>query len=332
MGWTFLDNEIIISSAGAALITAGAAFADVDLSTVVPAGTTLVQLHIRNSSPDTAYVSGVRYNGNTAYTSTDSLPFGEHTFVFAFLDANRIFEGYFANDALLVGIIAYTDTATPRTTYIDVTPASAGEWLDKDISASIPAGSTVAFLNRANTGRNHAFRANGSSMDINSVLGTKEANGMSGAVVGLDSNGIYEHIIASVYNVLSIYLQGADDQIIELSDKTDLGPGSSNAWTDCDCTGIVPAGSIAALVLIKFKLYNATPRILTVRPKVGSADNFVTNTKTAADQSNYVLVGLDENLKFEGYTGLYANTSIYVIGYIPGPSTPAANPNMFLVL
>ena len=61
MGWTFPDNEINLTS----LITYGEAWNEVDLSGVVPAGTKLVMLHVRNSAASTDYLSNTRPVGSS---------------------------------------------------------------------------------------------------------------------------------------------------------------------------------------------------------------------------------------------------------------------------
>lgn len=111
---------------------------------------------------------------------------------------------------------------------IDVTPSTTGSWVDVDVSAYIPEGSTGVILKIMNTGTatyNVGVRKNGSSDNFGLYIPNTYARH---AFVGVDSNRIFEAYIGSTS--VKIYLAGYCDSAVDFFtnavDKTPSTIGS----------------------------------------------------------------------------------------------------------
>lgn len=309
-GWTIPANEIDIASK----ITYDTAYNDVDLTGVVSAGTKLVMLHVRNTSADTNYACDTRMNGSSDAYSLPALGYGLHTTLVAVLDESLIFEGYFANAALAVAVTAYSSTGGGLSAIVNASPTAYGAWTDKDVSASVAAGSTAAFLTLVSQSiaRNYAVHKNGSSMDTNSVYGSMPVR--PGLVISGLTSGVFEYYVDEGYNGNSIWLAAYDDQFVELADKLNVTPNADTTWTDCDCSSVVPSGAKAALCLLKYDAYESTNYPINVQAS-GATDNVITNVNS--NGSNVMkFVKLTSGRVFQGYVGNKTMCRIYVIGYL----------------
>jgi hypothetical protein len=306
MGWTFLDNEIDIAS----LITYDTDYHDVNLETVVPAGTTFVQLHLRNTGASNLD-AGARYNGGSeAITSTINA--GLHSFYCALLDGSRIFEGYFAHSDIAVGITAYSSTPVAIPTMVNVTPSTAGAYTDKDLSGSIPAGGTMAIIQHKNIARASSMRPDGSSMDYYTIYCA--LNKVQVVYTGLSAARIYEYYVDSGYNSTSLYLSGYESSYVPLDDKVLITINSDNTWVDCDAS-FLPSGALAAHV-VKVNSAFSSNVVASFRPKTASPDDFT--QKSIAQQQIHKLEKLDSSRIFQAYVGDHTVHKVYVVGYIPG--------------
>jgi hypothetical protein len=309
MGWTFLDNEIDIAS----LITYGAAFNDVNLETVVPYGTTFVQLHLRNTGASNLNVF-TRYNGGSQDYKY-LIYAGEHSFYCAFLDGNRVFEGYFEHADIAVGITAYSSTPVAITPMVNVTPSTDSAYTDKDLSGSIPSGGTMAIIQHRSLGRSLAMRPDGSAMDYYVTYGAPTPSQV--LYSGLSTGRIYEYCVASGYSSESLWLSGYDTAYVPLDDKILMTIGSNNAWVDCDASAL-PVGALAAHIVKVNSAYTAN-YITSLRPKTTSPDDFT--QKELYNHQVQALVKLDSSRVFQAYVGDYTKHKVYVVGYIPGVTT-----------
>ena len=313
MGWTFPDNEINITS----LVTYGAAWNQVNLSGVVSAGTKLVMLHVRNSSSTTDYTCNTRAVGSS-HNDLQSHIKNSHEYYWAVLDANLCFEGYFANAALLVGIVASTTTGTYWTNPVAIHPSGSGNvWADRDISASVPANNSAAIISHSTASRQMAFRRNGGSWS-ETVLKSQYKSGQAGAeVFPLDAASIFEFWIDSNYNVTDWFMWGYNADFGWLDSIQDLTNTSNSTWQDRVASS-VPDGAVAA-VLALWRPYNTNGNTLKLRAKGSTDDLSYCNIAPSGVRRTIVLVKLDANKTFQAYTGDKDYLDLYVIGYVMAP-------------
>ena len=318
MGWTFPDNHISIN----ARISFGAAWNDVDLGTNndVPSGTVAVILKIRNTGGSNR--ASVRPNGNTAYTYTNALATNSINYLIVKLDANRVFEGFFASDYLMVVVVGYTDSDTLFQNFVNKSLTTTGSYQTEDVSGDgVPAGASVAVVNIIQTAisaaYNFALRPIGASYDYYKAWSYNAAAGYAPSTywpVGLDANRQFEHKITNV--AVDAYLWGYfGSERVMLSTPVSKAPGSTG-WQDIDVSADVPSNAIAAIFQV---VGGATGTYGVNFRKNGSTDNLTTSISMSYLHHLVHWVGLDANKICECYqstTGFY----VYLVGYVIPPS------------
>lgn len=318
MGWTFPDNEIDIN----ARIPVDDAWHDVDLgaNSDVPVGTKAVIVHLRNTHATTGYKGAVRPKGSSidpcaAYDCTyAALIF---TYLFVQLDTARKFQARSNNAALDFRVVAYTNDALAITPYVDKTPAVTGSYQDVDVSdAGVPAGSAAALFYLDGIGGNRLWgiRKDGTTFDSKWY----RDGGTQGIAFGaLSAARITEVYISNTDLKFWVqgYLPGAQGLMFDT--PTEKTPVSAGSWQDVDCSAIIPAGALAAILLIRNS--NGTTNWIACVRKKGSADDFSASNKCNAWRQHHAVVGLDASRVFQAYVGHATEVDIFVLGYIVTP-------------
>jgi len=304
MGWTFPDNEIDISS----LITYGASWNDVDLSGVVPSGTVFVLLHVRNLSSVSSYNLAARPNGSSEDHNKVIIS-QRHGYLFAKLDANRVFEGYFSSADLAVTIPGYTDTGSFADTSTNLTPGS----IDSYQTVTAPSGSSgAAWLECVGYPSSLAVRPMGSSFDQYKTLNLN----VNGWIAGLDANRQFEAEISSLYGYIYYWGYSPDD-ITMLASPVNKGPSSGSTWTTKDCVSESGGDTVLGVILqIVTPVANCKIR------KYGSSDDFGAPGINLANYRHIVaFCGVDANKQFQVWSDQGSSSLFYLIGYIKGVSS-----------
>ncbi len=317
MGWTFPDNEIDIN----ARITVDNTWHDVDLgaNNDVPAGTKAVIVHLRNTHTTTNYNGAVRPKGSSLNPCATGCIYSPLTFTYLFMliDADRKFQVRSNNAALDFRVVAYTNDALAITPYVDKTPAVTGSYQDVDVSdAGVPAGSAAALFYLDSTAGNKAWanRKDGSSFDSYWY----KDGGSQGIVFGaLSAARITEVKIENVS--VKFWAQGylPSAQGLMFDTPTEKTPVSAGSWQDVDCSAIIPAGALAAILLIR-NTSGASSLIACVRKK-GSTDDFSPTNKCVSWRQHHAVVGLDGSRVFQAYVEHATEVDIFVLGYLVTP-------------
>lgn len=200
---------------------------------------------------------------------------------------------------------------------IDVTPSTTGSWVDVDVSAYIPEGSTGVILKIMNTGTatyNVGVRKNGSSDNFGLYIPNTYARH---AFVGVDSNRIFEAYIGSTS--VKIYLVGYCDSAVDFfTNAVDKTPSIAGDWVDVDASGNIPEGSTGVICLL-YNADTATNYYGGIR-KNGSSDTFTYGQIRYSKRFVYQLCGVDSNRIFEANIQ-NTNFKIMLIGYTKQPIT-----------
>lgn len=315
MAWVFPDNEIDIN----ARITIGTVWVDVDLGTNndVPAGTKAVIIHMRNTGA-ASYRGAVRPNGGSINPVGNYSPL-TFTYLFVKLDANRIFEAQVRNAALDLRVVAYTNDDIGIDPYVDKTPAVAGSYQDVDVSdAGVPAGAAVAlFYLDTPTGLNKkwAIRKDGTTFDSYYYIAGYTQALAFGALSAARLTEVEAEDIATIKTWVQGYIPSS--QCLMADTPTEKTPGTAGSWQEVDCSAIIPAGALAAILLIRSgTTWNS--RLACVRKK-GSTDDFSASSLVVGQRHHHAVVGLDGSRVFQAYVEHATEVDIFVLGYIDTP-------------
>jgi hypothetical protein len=280
--------------------------------TGVPAGTTGVWLRIRNTgaSADKALT---RPKGSSEDRSANStLTNGYRTDLFAKLDGNRTFEGYFQDSALDVRILAYSDQAYFFDTSIDKTAGVTGSYRDTNVGPDgVPGSAHGAILELTSpTAYNFGLRPNGATYDYYKANTSHLA---LAAVVGVDSTPnpdgpIFEQKIANTNLKLRLWGYFGPD-------FTPITPiiisYQTAGWVDCDLSAYVPAGAIGALFQVMGGFISLTMNFR----KKGASENLYTSCYVASTGQTFTLAGLDAGRICQIYWPSGAGPSPRLVGY-----------------
>jgi len=200
-------------------------------------------------------------------------------------------------------------------TPVNITPGTAGSWVDVGVSSYVAVGCTgVIFELRDSSAGNFGCRKNGST-DARLVAGSNSAHCM--VSVGVDSNRIFEANIYSTSNI-SMYLMGYyNDDAVFLTNGVDKTPASASAWTDMDISS--DTGSDTAIGAI-FEHYSSSGSVLFS----GIRMNGSTDDRRKRKSHLWSIIGVDANEICEGHvsnTGL----NLFLVGYVTKESSFNAN-------
>ncbi|MDI6761008.1 MAG: hypothetical protein QMD05_09285 [Candidatus Brocadiaceae bacterium] len=201
--------------------------------------------------------------------------------------------------------------ATLFTNATDITPGAAGIWVDIDVSAYCPTGTTGVILQVINTGTTSyawGIRKPGST-DARTFQ--TFALSQTWGYIGVDSNRVFQGYTGNValqFKLLG-YFTSDGGFFTNAHDKT---PGTYDTWIDVDCSALIPSGAKFAIV----ELYYGDG----LRPKGSTDDRKSQYTRT----HGFALVGLDANRVFQAYRNSGVQGNIYLVGYLT-LGTPKTN-------
>jgi photosystem II stability/assembly factor-like uncharacterized protein len=176
---------------------------------------------------------------------------------------------------------------------IDVTPTTAGSWVDVDVSSRIPAGATGVILQEVNptaTRRDYGVRKNGSTDTWMTPEQASRHESVGFHMTGVDSNRVFEVYTADT--TVRTYLLGYTmDGVTFFTNAVDKSLGSTGTWTDIDISADTGADTaIGAIFVVK-----ETERVdhqVALRKKGSTDDRYSGLDKGDAET---VLIGVDSN-------------------------------------
>lgn len=189
------------------------------------------------------------------------------------------------------------------TNAIDVTPGTTGVWVDIDVSAYCPAGTTgviVQVVNTSSLSRAWGLRKPGSTdARIDQAVGLYQTWGY----IGVDGNRAVQGYIggAGLQFKLLGYFTSEGVFFTNGYNKTQTGTAG---WKAIDCSAEIPAGAKFAIVEM--------PYGQGLRP-VSSTDD---RRATYVGYHAFALVGLDVNRTFEYYWDPNTGGTLYLVGYL----------------
>lgn len=202
-------------------------------------------------------------------------------------------------------------------------PTGDGTYQDVDLSASVPANATgviIEFWRSAIFAPDpFGIRAKGDTYDITPDIKYLSHDWLH---VGVDADRVIQVKEPSGEQNLTMYIHGYwGQEATFLSTPVDVTPGTNTTWTDVDISS--DSGSDTAI--------GAILRIDTT----GTSENFNpagvrNNGSTDANienlgDSNWLLIGVDENEIFEAYVGDNSVLTLYLVGYITAGCTFVTN-------
>ena len=189
------------------------------------------------------------------------------------------------------------------TNAVDITPGATGVWVDIDVSAYCPAGTTgviVQVVNTSASNRAWGLRKPGSTdARIDQAVGLYQTWGY----IGVDGNRAVQGYVggAGLQFKLLGYFTSEGVFFTNGYDKTQTGAAG---WKAIDCSAEISAGAKFAIVEM--------PYGQGLRP-VGSTDD---RRATYVGYHAFALVGLDANRTFEYYWDPSTGGTIYLVGYL----------------
>src|SRR5688500_666730 len=197
---------------------------------------------------------------------------------------------------------------------VDVTPGSAGSWVDVDVSAHIPSGSTGASLRIVNlsTSTDHLIgvRKKGSTDDRkNAALQATYANQYQmWPDIGVDGSRIFQAWVGNTTDV-KIYLLGYyGAEAVFFTNAIDVSTGTTGSFVDTDITAHTGGGAL--LAFLEILTTAATSQTIALRQN-GSSDNRAFGVNGHA----FARIGVDAGEIFEQNISS-TSVDVFLIGYM----------------
>jgi hypothetical protein len=311
--WTFLTNWTDISS----LVTKDSTWHQVDLSRVVPVGTTTVILSVnpQNTSP---YVN-VRPVG-----ASDNRPrkiggsFFNGSQLIVKLDRNRKFEAITDNVAQYWWLVGYTDDGHMLAASVEKT-SRVGDWADCDVSRDgVPSGATGVWLetDADNTVRTYGLRKKGESHGQYYHLGGgNNYVAVNLGWVALDENRKFQRKINNV--ALRHFLWGYTGAEVVPVIPPVKKQGTVTGWVDAT-DPCLATGAIGVIV----EAVNANPAasapIMGIRIK-GSKQGNNTCQVIRSQHHHFMVCGLDSARTFQINIANTKYSEYWIVAYIKDP-------------
>ena len=197
----------------------------------------------------------------------------------------------------------------------DKSTSTTNAWVDVT-NPELPNGATGAIYERVNRYTDNGLlglRPNGSTHEPANPSLTPESHDF--APIGIDSAKRAEQKIDRTEE--DLYLWGhLGSDFVPFINPYDVTPSTIGAWTTVDVSAYVPQGATGVLLTIEGKPGTSGEYKVDVR-KTGSTDDHVSQFTYGTYLYNnvrFVMVGLDENRRFDVYLGsdIYA---VYLWGY-----------------
>lgn len=197
------------------------------------------------------------------------------------------------------------------TNAVDITPGTAGVWVNIDVSAYVPAGATGVILQVVSSGNNilWGLRKLGSTDNRTQYMSFASS---TWGYIGINSNRVFQGYIGGTglqFKLLGYFTSEG----VFFTNGYNKAPSTTDSWVTIDCSAQIPAGAKFAVVEL-----SALGESVGLRP-TGSTDNRIITINRYA----FALVGLDANRTFEVYRPASTYT-LYLIGYLT-LGTPKTN-------
>lgn len=196
-------------------------------------------------------------------------------------------------------------------TPVEITPGSAGSWVEKDLSSYIPAGSTGVILHvydvTGSSPRTFGYRKKGSTDNRTDAIG---GGNHFWCAIGVDSNRKLELYIGNTTSMHILLVGYFGSEAVFFDNAVDKTPGTLDSWQDVNIA--TDTGSNTATAAI-FECIQ-TGWGFGIR-KNGSSDN-----RTDASGAHFgTIVGLDGSEICEAYLGdasPYQTVKLWLVGYM----------------
>lgn len=297
-------------------------WADINLSTWLPAGATGAIVYLYNSDPGVR-PWGVRMKGSTDNRALD-MSGNTHCWGIVGVDANRIIQ--FNNTHAFPAkcgmyLVGYTIAGvTLIANGIDVSPA-VGAWTVVDLSVNIPAGSVGAIIEcvgLGGVGLPHAYGARMNGSGDNRFAAAGNLRNQFTAIIGVDANRrveLYRGHANFRFYLLGYITQGATFYL----NAVDITPGALSAW---ETLPALPANSVMGFVEINNN-WGAGPNTLRENPGGWSGNPVMIDEAVAHP---WCLVKCSPAWLLDGFRGS-AMTTFFLTGYAHFmPPTAQTNP------
>jgi hypothetical protein len=308
MAWTFPDNFIDINS----LITKDNAWHDVDVSSVVPAGSKAAILCVEVWGSYAIRLALFRPKGSTDDRGFLYSDRNYRYFVYVKLDSSRLFQAKIQDSNVNVWLAAYTDDDHGFTQSVDKSTGTTGSYEDVDVSADVPEDAIAVFAEVASSANYQcAFRKKGASDDYYN----ERYRGPYGWFIGLDSNKKLQQKIENAGVDLYIWGSICSDGGF-LDTYVDKAPATLGSWQDVDLSSDVPANAVGAVFLAVNN--HASHLAICALRKKGSTDDVTQATNITYGPGHIIyFVGLDENKKCQAYLDpTYGPVNLLLIGWL----------------
>lgn len=290
-------TKLTLSSAGA--------WVDVDLSSLIPAGSTGVGLHVLNLLADTYLGVGFRKKGSTDNRIEPLYGEGHFWVPGVGVDANRVIQLY-AEDTTKIEfwlVAAHDSDCVFFTNAPEVSPSGTTGWQDVDISSHTGSDTAIGiFAEQITIGgeyRYWGYRKKGSTDDRKN-----SCRRHSGGVCGVDGSEIFQ--IFRDNSSAKTYLLGyVKANMVFDTNAPEITPAASGVISDLDT---LPSGATGGFIEFHQYGYKFLLR------KKGSTENIY----LPARRKGFAIVECDENGVIQGESENISWMRFYRIGYTIG--------------
>lgn len=201
---------------------------------------------------------------------------------------------------------------------VDVTPSTTGVWVDIDVSADCPVGTTgviIQVVNTASATRTWGLRKSGSTDDRK--VPTYQLYQTWG-YIGVNSSRVFQGYVSGTGLQFKLLGYFTSEGVFFTNAYTKT-PGTLDSWTSVNCASEIPAGAKFAILEITY----GVP--IGLRP-TGSTDNRLADNK----YHSFALVKLDTNRTFDIYYGSGGGGIVSLVGYLTTGTGKANGVNVSL--
>lgn len=200
-------------------------------------------------------------------------------------------------------------------TPVEVTPGTADDWIDVDVSGNIASGATGVVLHwETTTAYALGFRKNGST-DNRTQTSFTATHGW--VAFGVDASRIFEAYVGHTTNV-NVWLVGYTVAGVTFAtNAADKSLGTTGSWIDIDCSSEAPSA-----IGLLFEVTASTSSVI-----YGIRENGSTDTRTGFVQSHnsfMAVYGCDGSQLVEGNINS-TDIDFWLVGYITDGCTLNTN-------
>ncbi len=208
---------------------------------------------------------------------------------------------------------------TWRTNAQDITPGTAGQWIDINLTAYVASDATGAIVEVVNNHPSNALsavvRGKEDTREYMPVASSQQIGGRGHRwqIVKMDSSKLIQGYVEDTVNIslkLIGHTFGTDPSYFE--QPPDITPGTTGSWTTVDVSAHVDADADGVTLMIDSVGNDSAYAIR----EVGSSDNDTANVINGQGNTLYV-VGIDGLDQFDAYLAT-ADIDIYLIAQTKG--------------